>query len=92
MRRMYSENQLLKAVENESKENGLKVFENIVDKDGHKRFIEFDLSPKTITGITPVYAKASLSGSHFMVVYAGTIENATAISGGTNICDIPLPD
>ena len=80
MRRMYSENQLLKAIEKESQENGLKVFENIVDKDGHARFQEFDLSTKTITGMSFTYHKIGLSGSHLLIVLAGKIDNGSALS------------
>ena len=91
MRRMYSENQLLKAVEKESQENGLKVFENIVDKDGHARFIDEDITFETIEGVSKTYAKWSLSGTHLLIVIAGSVLNGTAI-GGKTICFINVPD
>ena len=47
MRRMYSKPQLLEAVEQESKLNGIKVFEDIKDKDGHNRFIEGNINFET---------------------------------------------
>ena len=50
-------------------------FENIIDKNGHRRFIEgymHFLSPKP-ESINITYAKWSLSGSHFMMVVCGTI-------------------
>ena len=80
MRRMYSKPQLLEAVEQEAEVNGLKAFENIVDKDGHKRFIEGDITLETTEGITQTYGKWSLSGSHLMIVVAGTIANGTSTS------------
>lgn len=53
--------------------------ENIVDKDGHKRFIEGDFTPETISGVTYTYHKWSLSGTHLMFVLAGTIADTTAL-------------
>ena len=91
MRRMYSENQLLKAVESESKEHGIKVFEDIVDKDGHKRFIEESITPETVSGITFTYAKWSLSGTHLIFVMAGNIANTTVVSSGTQYARITVP-
>ena len=69
MRRMYSKPQLLEAIEQEAQEKGLKAFENIVDKDGHKRFIEGDVNlDKEYEGVTKLYGKWSLSGSHLLIV------------------------
>ena len=79
MRRMYSENQLLKAIEKESAENGIKVYENVVDKDGHARFIEGDIVTPEITGVTQTYGKWSLSGSHLLMVLGFSATNATVI-------------
>ena len=91
MRRMYSKPQLLEAVEEESKLNGIKVFEDIKDKDGHARFIEGDIQFETISGVTSTYAKWSLSGSHLLIVACGTIENASPLSYGTlgTLKDLP---
>ena len=91
MKRMWTERQVralgVDAVEQKS---DLKVFENIVDKDGHKRFIEGDFELKEETGLTYTYAKWSLSGSHLMIVFAGSIENSATLSG-TTITEITLP-
>ena len=57
------------------------VFENIVDKDGHERFIEGDVELyNPIEGMTITFGKWSLSGSHFMVVLAGSIVSGTSLS------------
>ena len=90
MRRMYSKPQLLEAVEQAAEVNGLKAFENIVDKDGHKRFIEGDITIETITGITKQYGKWSLCGTHLLIVLAVEIENGTALSG-TLLAKVNLP-
>ena len=82
MRRMYSENQLLKAIEKESQENGIKVFENIVDKNGNARFIEGNITIEEITGVTKTYGKWSLSGSHLLVVLALDIDNTSELPAG----------
>lgn len=91
MRRMYSKPQLLEAVESESKLNGIKVFEDIKDKDGHARFIEESITPEEISGMTFTYAKWSLSGTHLMIVLAGNIANTTALTNGTNYARVKLP-
>ena len=54
--------------------------ENIYDEDEHKRFIEGDLTLQTIEGVSFSYGKWSLSGTHLMVVIAGSIANETVIA------------
>ena len=68
-KRMWTDREIRSLATNsvENKEN-LKVFENIVDKDGHKRFLEGDIAIETITGVTKTYGKWSLSGTHLMIV------------------------
>ena len=81
MRRMYSKPQLLEAVEEESNLNGIKVFEDIKDKDGHARFIEGDVDRETdVTNITKKYGKWALSGSHLLIVFAFSVENDATIN------------
>ena len=92
MRRMYSKPQLLEAVEQEAEVNGLKAFENIVDKDGHKRFIEQDITVNTISGVTIPYAKWSLSGSHLLIVICLEVANGTSIANDTRVCEIEFPE
>ena len=67
-----------------------KIFEDIVDKDGHKRFIEDNLTMETITGVTFSYNKWSLSGTHLMCVIAGKIDSGTSLSS-TRICGLNVP-
>lgn len=68
----------------------VKVFENIVDKDGHKRFIEGDIEINEISGVTKTYGKWSLSGSHLLIIVALDIaENTTISSGALSQLNIP---
>ena len=92
MRRMYSKPQLLEAVEQEAEVNGLKAFENIVDKDGHKRFIEENITIEELTGVSSPYAKWSLSGSHLLIVISVNVANGTAIPNNSYLAKINLPD
>lgn len=62
-----------------------KIFENIVDKDGHPRFIEGDIEIQESTPLTKVYGKWSLSGSHLMIVLAGTAVAGTTLADNTFI-------
>lgn len=62
-----------------------KLFENIVDKDGHLRFIEGNGAVATDIHINEegLYCKWSLSGSHLMFVLAGSFDSGTSIPSGT---------
>lgn len=79
------------AVNSVEKKEDLEIFENIVDKDGHKRFIEGDGTPLSKEGVTTSYCKWSLSGSHLMMVVAVTIENGTIIAASDNLGNFALP-
>ena len=70
----------------------LQAFENIVDKDGHARFIEgdIDLAATTPEGVTKVYGKWSLSGSHLLIVVAFDVANTTVIPFG-ELCRVNIP-
>lgn len=85
MRRMYSLEQL-KNVVNEQIASGLvpsaKIFENIVDKDGHKRFIEGDITIEEKEGVTQTYGKWSLSGTHLLIVICFDVDNGTVMASG----------
>ena len=71
--------------------NAAKIFEEITDKDGHKRFIEGNLTIETIAGVTQTYGKWSLSGSHLMLVIAGSIDNGTVLAS-IILCKAVLPE
>ena len=61
-----------------------KLFENIVDKDGHKRFIEGDIeiAPTFQELVTKNYGKWALSGSHLLIVLAYEVDNGTELPYG----------
>lgn len=66
--------------------------EDLVDADGHKRFQEWDgYLPTPITGVNITFSKASLSGSHLMLVVAGEIADGTIISNGSIMQYVDLP-
>lgn len=67
------------------------ALESIKDADGHARFIEGNLQVVEITGLTSVYAKWSLSGSHLMIVLAGTFDAETVITDNIVIASVNLP-
>ena len=50
--------------------SGIKI-EDLVDADGHKRFISGEMTLPTITGVTFSFAGWSLSGTHLQIVVAG---------------------
>lgn len=70
---------------------GGSAFEDIVDKNGNPRFVEGNGTPETITGVTSLYCKWSLSGTHLMLVYALTLDSDTGLSARTDICSFELP-
>lgn len=65
--------------------------EQIVDEQGHNRFVEGDITIEEISGITQTYGKWSLSGSHLLIVLGIDIANASVLTAGT-LCNINLPD
>ena len=69
--------------------------EGILDKDGNARFIEGSMTqPLESLGLTPVYNKWSLSGTHLMLVCAfeNNTENDITIADWTGITStIELP-
>ena len=95
MRRMFSEKQLkemaLATIENA---NSLKVFENITDEAGHKRFqdISSSLSVRnTFLKEAGRYIGATLSGTHLMVVCAGDIKQDEFVAS-TRVFDVLFTD
>ena len=70
----------------------VKIFENIVDSDGHKRFIDGNINPIEVTGITHQYAKWSLSGTHLMIVDAIKVADESTITAYSVIGEITIPE
>lgn len=66
------------------------IFEKIKDADGHARFIEGDIEIEDIEGVTQVYGKWALSGTHLLIVVAGQIADETVMEYG-KFADINLP-
>ena len=63
--------------------------EEIVDGDGHNRFIEGSVTlTQPVEGVTLDYGKWSLSGTHLMIVMAFSIENGTALGWQGHLCDV----
>ena len=80
MRRMFSIKQLEElAKQTIENTDSLKVFENITDEKGHKRFVEGNITTSSIEGVSFTYGKWSLSGSHLLVVLCASIEDETVI-------------
>ena len=65
---------------------------NIVDSKGNPRFVEGEGTPATITGFTATQCKWSLSGTHLMLVLAGSVANGTTINDGVILATFNLPD
>ena len=82
---------IVEGLEEQASKNGIKVFEDIKDKDGHQRFIEGDIDVVEQTGVSYSYKKWSLSGTHLMLVICKRIENGTTTAGGFN-AEVTLPE
>ena len=71
--------------------NPIVICEHLNDSNGNARFVEGNLTTKTVTGVTFTYAKWSLSGSHLMLVLCGEVAaNATLGYGAWG--EVELPD
>ena len=79
--------QVTQAVEADS---SLKIFENIVDKDGHKRFVKGEVSLLNTApeGMTKKYAVWSLSGSHLLIVLSCDIADTTVVNDGVALAKL----
>ena len=58
----------------------INLMENIVDSKGNKRFIEGEGAASTVSGVTIIDNKWSLSGTHLMIVLTGVIDNSIVVS------------
>lgn len=68
------------------------LLSDIVDANGNKRFIERNgNTPYTAEGFAITYAKASLSGSHLLIVLAGNVSQAFTVGSSINLIKFTLP-
>lgn len=88
MKHMWSEEELKAFIESQG--GGGATLDDIVDSQGNKRFVEGEGTPATITGMTITYNKWSLSGTHLMLVLAGTFDNN--VSALTTLVSFELPE
>ena len=77
-------------VYNSEDKNIINNINDIKDDDGHYRFVEGDITLDAVDGFTQTYGKWSLSGSHLMIVLAGSVADTTAYTGG-KLASINLP-
>ena len=71
--------------------NGDTNMETIKDANGNLRFIEGNGEAAAVAGITSTYCKWSLSGTHLMLVFAGSIEDESVIANNTALVLFNLP-
>ena len=87
MRRMYTQKELERLINQTPK-----AMTTIVDKNGFPRFVEGDGTPLEQEGFTSSYCKWSLSGTHLMLVIAGSITSSTTIIAGISLAKFKVPD
>lgn len=71
--------------------DGVTLLEKIVDSQGHNRFLAGDLTVTTVVGFTFTYAKWSLSGTHLLIVLAGTCTDNATIADNLIIANVDVP-
>ena len=71
--------------------NKAKILENITDADGKNRFIEGNGSYASIAGLTVSYCKWSLSGTHLMLVLAGSVASGATLPAYTELAGFGIP-
>lgn len=64
----------------------------IVDSEGNARFVEGEGTLTEQDGVTYTYNKWSLSGTHLMLVVAGTIAEATTTTSTTIVTFTDIPE
>ena len=75
MRRMYSKKELEDAIKFTKKD-----ISTLVNADGYGVFVTQDGTPEEIIGLTSNYCKWSLSGTHLMLVFCGSLADATILN------------
>ena len=81
-----------KKVNNLEEGGGGASLADIVDSNGNKRFVEGSLTEPFVTGLTYTYNKWSLSGTHLMIVLAGSLVKSGTINANTTLASVVLPD
>ena len=71
--------------------SGTSTLEDIVDKNGNKRFIEGNGTPIIRSGLTTTYCKWSLSGTHLMCVIAGNLAIGTSFEREDILASFTVP-
>lgn len=82
MKRMWSEEEI---------QSCKKDISNLVDSKGNPRFVEGEGTPLTQEGFTATYCKWSLSGTHLMLVLAGSVASGTTIPALSIMASYNLP-
>lgn len=73
------------------KVGGSITLEDIVDSHGNKRFIEGNGIALTVSGVESYYCKWTLSGTHLMLTYFGSVAKNTFLSY-IKLAEFTLPD
>ena len=68
-----------------------KDISNLVDSKGNPRFVEGDGVGLTQEGVTILYCKWGLAGTHLMFVVAGSVANGTKILNSVNWATFNIP-
>lgn len=66
-------------------------FFKIKDNYGDFRFVEGSVQHISVQGVTPLYGRWSLSGTHLMIVAMYEFASGTVISSNTLLCGLVLP-
>ena len=94
MKHMWSEEELQTLIEEQGGSGGSgSTLDDIVDSNGNKRFVEGVLPVIPIEGLTYLYNKWSLSGTHLMIVllFANYTNSDVNVSNQT-LFSIAFPD
>lgn len=65
--------------------------EKIKDSHGNLRFVEGTIQHNTVPGVTPLYGRWSLSGTHLMIVAEYQFAPSTVITANTFFCGMRMP-
>ena len=91
MKRMWSKNELKSIADTQAKAVK-KDIATLVDAQGHNRFVEGDGTPTQNEGLSNVYCKWSLSGSHLMLVLAGQFAEDAEVAAYEVLASFVLPE
>lgn len=68
------------------------IFNDITDEHGNHRFVEGNVTHNNLSGVTAIYGKWSLSGTHLMITALYDFAAGATVAADTLLCGLQVPN